>query len=47
MPITQRPGRLGWEIHVANPEAAKKIFLKHGKAMSYRASSFDSTNLFS
>ncbi|KAI8647570.1 cytochrome P450, partial [Parasitella parasitica] len=23
-----RLGRLGWEIHVANPEAAKKVFLK-------------------
>ncbi|KAL9541602.1 hypothetical protein MBANPS3_009026 [Mucor bainieri] len=24
-----RPGRFGYEIHVADPEAAKKVFLKH------------------
>ncbi|KAI9476252.1 MAG: cytochrome P450 [Benjaminiella poitrasii] len=26
-----RPGRIGWEVHVANPEAAKQVFLKHDK----------------
>lgn len=26
----QEPGHKGWEVVVANPEDAKKVFLKHG-----------------